>query len=604
MEQGRSSRRVSIGCLPITAFLMMGVCGAASAAAPQSPRILYTSPAAGARYVRPGSGLIVRFDRELTPAAALPIEFRVTGSLSGDHPGLTRLARDHHTLLFQPTQPFQWGERVAVMLGADRRLEFTVAAHPAPAMPAGAPSGDDPLGAWRASRPAGASPASVTDTVEAGYPTITTTLYGTPAPGRLFLASFPIGAAGSPYLMIVGNAGGPVFARAAPQFCTDFKEQPDGRLTYYDTANAKFYIMDNTYTVVDSVVCGNEFYTDLHELRLLPNGHALLMGIDLEIVDMSTVVPGGNPAASVSGLVIQELDQDRNVVFQWRSWDHFQVTDATHEDLTAASIDYVHGNALEVDTDGNLLLSSRHMDEITKIDRTTGDVIWRWGGKNNQFTLVGDTLWFSHQHAIRRIANGHVTLFDNGNFHTPQFSRAVEYALDETNMTAELVWQYRNTPDTYGNAMGYVQRLDNGSTLVSWGTGKPDMIEVSPGGAKVMTLSLPAGVASYRMFRQDWGEGLAAVGPPPAAALSLSAPRPNPFRSDAALFVNLPSPSAIRVRVEDLQGREVRGVASTSAEGAGAYRIRVDLSGRPAGVYFCRVSSAFGDQTRRLVHLN
>ena len=156
-----------------------------------------------------------------------------------------------------------------------------------------------------------------------------------------------------------------------------------------------------------------------------------------------------------------------------------------NENLTADEIDYVHGNAIELDSDGNWLVSSRHMDEITKIDRTTGDIVWRLGGKNNEFTLLGDTLWFSHQHAIRRIANGHVTLFDNGNGHTPPFSRAVEYELDEQARSARLVWQYRNTPDTYGSAMGYVQResAEPGTHVT---IGQP-----GAGGAEAVVTALP-----------------------------------------------------------------------------------------------------------------
>src|SRR5690606_33427409 len=109
-------------------------------------------------------------------------------------------------------------------------------------------------------------------------------------------------------------------------------------------------------------------------------------------------------------------------------------------------IDYAHGNAVELDSDGNILISSRHMNEITKIDRTTGEIIWRWGGKNNEFTFVNDTLAFSFQHDIRRLPNGNVTLFDNGNHHKPPRSRAVEYELDEVNKTATVVWQYPEEP--------------------------------------------------------------------------------------------------------------------------------------------------------------
>jgi len=91
---------------------------------------------------------------------------------------------------------------------------------------------------------------------------------------------------------------------------------------------------------------------------------------------------------------------------------------------------------ISYDNDGNLLISSRHLDEITKINRTTGSIIWRLGGKNNQFAFPNDSLGFSHQHAIRRIGNENILLFDNGNFRgisgsqpdtTAEFySRAVE----------------------------------------------------------------------------------------------------------------------------------------------------------------------------------
>ena len=167
-----------------------------------------------------------------------------------------------------------------------------------------------------------------------------------------------------------------------------------------------FYALDSNFKLIDSFKCGNGYVTDVHELRVLANGHALLMSYDPEIVDMSQIVPGGNPNAVVTGLILQEIDTHKNVVWQWRSWDHYKITDATHENLTAANIDYVHGNAIEIAGDGNIIISCRHMDEITKINYDDGSIMWRWGGKNNQFTFLNDTLKFSHQHAIRLIANG------------------------------------------------------------------------------------------------------------------------------------------------------------------------------------------------------
>ena len=180
--------------------------------------------------------------------------------------------------------------------------------------------------------------------------------------------------------MIVDNTGNPIYYKQVGR-TTDFKLLSNGDLSYFDYNTTQFYEMNQNYMTIDSFACGNGYQTDPHDLRLLNNGHRLLIGLDPQIVDMSKIVPGGNTSANVIGIVVQELDQKKNVVFQWRSFDHFLITDATHEDLTAATIDYVHPNALDVDYDGNILLSSRHMDEITKIDRNTGGIIWRWGGE-------------------------------------------------------------------------------------------------------------------------------------------------------------------------------------------------------------------------------
>ena len=81
-------------------------------------------------------------------------------------------------------------------------------------------------------------------------------------------------------------------------------------------------------------------------------------------------------------------------------------TDTVGVDLTGAIVDYAHGNAIEVDGDGNLILSSRHFSEVTKINRLSGEIMWRWGGKNNQFTFIGDSTGFSYQHTIRRLPAG------------------------------------------------------------------------------------------------------------------------------------------------------------------------------------------------------
>ena len=593
---------------------LLSLASSGATAAPLGIRAI--SPVPGSRLVMPGTTLILRLDPPLTSREAPPASaFRVRGSSTGAHEGRTRLSRDGRALIFEPRVPFAWGERVEWALDTAYRLEgtmegtsvsfdFTIASGPAPSHPRRAGHADDPLDRQPGSAAFAPLASTAADSLPADFPEITTTILGTPAPGWLFLSNMPFSGGATPYLMILDPTGYPRFHRAMQDLCTDFKPQPNGLLTYYDYAAGKYFAMDNTYSVVDSFACGNGYSTDVHELQWLPDGHALLMSYDNQVVDMSLVVPGGDPAATVIGLVIQELDEDKLVVFQWRSWDHFKLTDATHEDLTASVIDYVHGNSIEADTDGNLIISSRHMDEVTKLDRVTGQILWRWGGKNNQFTFIDDTLGFRHQHDARRIANGHITLFDNGNYREPAFSRAVEYELDETNLTARLVWEYRHTPDIYGFAMGSVQRLPNGSTLISWGVGKPDVIEVDASGSPVMELTLPPGQFTYRSFRHEWISEVTGVAAEPSATRLLSPGVPNPFRVRTELRLGLPPGVVPVVGVFDVQGRSIPGAAEAIPLGSGQHRVVVDLAGRPGGLYFVRVEGGARGETRRIVKLD
>jgi arylsulfotransferase ASST len=491
----------------------------------------YVSPAPGSALQLQTTNIIVRPGGMVDPVSVQPGIIQAVGSQSGLHDGSTRLSDDGRTIVFKPGGFFYHGETVTCTIAAGLRstpgddlpeasFSFTIVDDP-PGSPPLWRSGLEELLAEVATVPrSGLARAPVaqgrsvvaTDTLPADLPPAAVLQGGPTASGDLFLSAIRFDdPAYQSYLMIVANDGTPRFYRKLTGSGFDFKVQEPGRITYFDAAASAYYAMNARCAVVDSFQAGNGYLTDVHELQLLPNGHALLMSYDAHVVDMSAVVEGGNPSAVVSGLVIQELDRAKDVVFQWRSWDHFQITD-TVRPLTAPTIDYAHGNAIEPDADGNLLISSRHMNEITKISREDGHIIWRWGGKNNEFTFVNDPDGFNHQHSVRRIANGHVMLFDNGDFHDPPYSRAVEYALDETAKTATLVWQYRNSPEAYGFAMGSVQRLANGNTVIGWGSTSPALTEVTPQGTKVEELALPNGVYSYRAFRHDW---------PPIIATSL-----------------------------------------------------------------------------------
>lgn len=571
--------------------------------------IQYQSPLPGAQYIRSQASIIIRTAQRIDQFSLdTPGLFQVEGSSTGSHPGTVILSDDGRTVIFKPNSRFAIDDTITVNLSAAIRTVQGDTVAPASFVfyTGGTRIPSSLIDQWslEAGFQAGVPTiGSGIDTLPAGFPIIHATTHGPTAPGNLFLSNFRFGGPAIPFLMILDNSGDPVFSRRMNSPCLDFKAQPNGLLTYFNFASEAFYALNSSYQIVDSFKCGDGYPTDGHELRLLPDGHALLMSYDLQTVDMSQIVPGGYVDADVTGLVIQELDRSKNVVFQWRSWDHFLLTDATHENLLSTAIDYAHGNAIELDDDGHLLISSRHMDEITKIDRETGLIIWRWGGVNNDFTFVNDTLGFSHQHSIVSLGNRRYLLYDNGNYHPRSVSRAVEYVLDMTTMTATLVWEYRNSPEVYGAAMGNVQRLPNGNTLIGWGSTTPTVTEVRPDGEKVFELSFESGMFSYRAFRFPQLPLSVSPGSDIPGSFFLAQNYPNPFNGATTIGYTLVRPEEVSLRIYDMLGREVASPVSNVRHEAGQHRVVIDSSPLASGMYFYRLVAGSHSEMKKMVLL-
>ncbi len=337
----------------------------------------------------------------------------------------------------------------------------------------------------------------------------------------------------------------------------NFRYLPDGRFSYNETirgfggyAHGIVYIMDENLNIIDSVQCDNGYFADIHEFLYLPNGHKVLIAYVSKMMDLSQLVPGGNPNAKVIGGMIQELDRNNNVIFEWLTWDYVDITE-TYQSLSANNIGFDHINAVEVDYDGNFLASFRHLNQIIKIDRIDGKIIWRLGGKKNEFEFIdenpkNDPLYFNNQHDIRRLPNGNIMIYDNGNSRQPQYSRVAEYELDEINKTARLVWEYRRNPEIFGQALGSAQRLPNGNTLVSWGsflTPKIDITEVTPDKTTVLELSFPIGTVTYRAFKM-----------PEVLCPSLKVTHSELYQGDEYDFSNDKGTTAIKLFINKLVG--------------------------------------------------
>lgn len=290
----------------------------------------------------------------------------------------------------------------------------------------------------------------------------------------------------------------------------------NNHLLYYDQAVRGFVKRDRTMTPVDTLfMIGAGLIPDFHEAFLRENGNAVLLGYETRIIDMRQYVSNGDSLAEVIGAVIQEITPQGTAVFTWKSLDHIPVSDATDDiDLAQHSIDYIHVNSIDIDDDDNFLVSCRHTDEIIKVNRASGAVMWRLGGQKsvgNQFVWQNDIIegfrGFSHQHSVSRTSDGKILLFDNGNLKPRRYSRVVAYDVDEVNMTVTRAWQWQPPNEIYASTMANVSQLPNGNYLVGYGSGSDVLIahEFRPDGVIVMEMkAFGPRVSSYRVNQAVW----------------------------------------------------------------------------------------------------
>jgi len=386
--------------------------------------------------------------------------------------------------------------------------------------------------------------------VPANFPGFTVTTYNSNAvaPGSIFLSVTDPGTNGAFYMMVLTNDASALWYQAATNEVYDFKPLTDGYLHYGELFHTYSYtgggdvthnLLDNNDNPAGTVTAGNGYVADCHDFQLLPNGHVLLIGYYKTRMNLSLLVPGAYPNALLAGAVIQELDDQQNVVFQWRTWDHFTVNSyygpygyATNALALNPVIDGFHLNSVFMDTDGNLLVSNFGMD-VWKINRQTGQIMWRIGGLANQFTFVGvnprQALTEFSDHTVTRLANGDILVFCNANQQATYSSAVYEYRLDETNKIATLVWSYKPATNVYSWHYGSAQRLPNGNTFIGWGSAQivpgvggtldqyiPACTEVTPAGSVVFEMRFNDPTAdSYRAFRFPY--------PPQSQAVTASA---------------------------------------------------------------------------------
>jgi len=332
-----------------------------------------------------------------------------------------------------------------------------------------------------------------------------------PAPG----ATAPSGQTGPE---IIDNQGRPVWFNpiAAPDTATDVRvQQYHGQpvLTYAvgrstgGPGHSEGYdvILNRHYQQIATVEAGNGLAADQHEFDLTPQGTALITIYHQVPYDLSSV--GGPSNGSVLDGVVQEIDvATGKVLFEWHSLDHVPLSDSYQPAPTDPSTpyDYFHINSVNLDNDGNLLISARHTSTVYKVDRKTGDVIWRLGGKESDFQL-GPGVQFAWQHNALPEGPNTIRIFDNESNGTPVLpaSRVIRVHLDLQAKTATLVSSIQHPDGLSAGSQGNAQLLPGGHTFVGWGQlGR--FSEFDSSGNLLWDGALPAGYDSYRAYRSPW----------------------------------------------------------------------------------------------------
>ena len=323
--------------------------------------------------------------------------------------------------------------------------------------------------------------------------------------GQVFLTP-----AAGPGPMVVDNAGAAVWIhpvtgkRALNLRVGTYRGAPV--MTWWEgeivngTGNGEYVVVDESYTEITRVRAGNGLQGDLHEFLITPQGTALFTVYTQ--LPRPAVSPG---STQILESIVQEVDiASGRVLFEWHSADHVSPSESYSVPTTGQPFDYFHINSIDIEPDGNLLISARHTWAVYRIDRQSGEVMWRLGGKQSDFK--GSGTQFAWQHDARRQPDGSITLFDDGSngSHPPteDHSRGIVLEIDEIARTATLRREYSHA-GILAKSQGSMQTLPNGNVLVGWGD-QPFYTEFAADGAVVMDARLADGSFSYRALRFPW----------------------------------------------------------------------------------------------------
>ena len=246
---------------------------------------------------------------------------------------------------------------------------------------------------------------------------------------------------------------------------------------------------------------------DLHDFIMLSEDHYYTSAIYEKPVHNVPDSLHPSPYIKVGATVIQEVLNGK-VIWQWDATRFPEFYGSSRErnrfSDTSHTADYMHFNAMNIDPlDSNLILSFRNTNQVVKINRRSGDIMWRLGGDNSDFAM-SDNQKFLRQHDAKFIGGRTLMLLDNGDSILRQTSRVLEFVLDEKNKKITSFKSY-NIPEPYTQYMGQVTK-EGDNYFIGGGSGNFTLYVNTKTNEKLFEMT--GNQSSFRAYRVDSLYGL------------------------------------------------------------------------------------------------
>ena len=261
-------------------------------------------------------------------------------------------------------------------------------------------------------------------------------------------------------------------------------------------------IGNDAYHAVKPIRAGNGLQTDLHDLQLTSQGTALITAYETVRTDLSAI--GGSRRGRTFVGHVQEIDlATGRVLLDWNCLDHVGIDESYQPPPRSdQGYDYFHLNSVAEMDDGNLLMSARNTCALYKVDRASGEVLWRLNGKRSDFSL-SSAARFYWQHDARAHGSSVISVFDNAGPAKEKQSRGMLLSVDTQARRVDLTQAFLHPAGFIAGTLGNVQLLSDGGVFIGWGS-QSYFSQHAADGTLVLDGQLPMGVRSYRAYLTDW----------------------------------------------------------------------------------------------------